>query len=91
MPSQIVYALAIGAFCLFSYSISYYLFVKQNYKPFLGAIIVLNTIYMVISTFLLIKHFELLTAFDCCYFIAELLIIVLLVKVEYTVFKRQKA
>lgn len=89
MPSIVLYILSGIAFCLFIYSISCHRFIKSNWKPYLGIIIICNIIYSILSIGLIYKHYEKLTELGMIYFILELIIIGVIVIVEYNSYSNQ--
>jgi hypothetical protein len=89
MPLEILYALSLGAFFLFIYSIMCHRFIQKNFKPFLRIIIICNLIYSLVSLGLLINFYELLTILGLAYFILELTLIGVLVFVEYKSYSKQ--
>ncbi len=89
MPSKVLYILSGTAFCLFMYSISCYRCIESNWKPFLGIVIVCNSMYVLGSLGLIIIHFEKLTELGFLYFILELIVIGTIVFVEYKSYLHQ--
>ena len=89
MPSTVLYALSGTAFGLFIYSISCYRFIKSNWKPFLGILIVCNIIYSFVSLGLLIQHAEQLTDLGWIYFILEIIVIGVIISLEYKAYLSQ--
>lgn len=83
IPIDTLYILSFIAFCLFIYSSTCFWFVKSRWKSFLRIIIILNSIYAVISITLILKHYEQLTKLGLIYFIFELLIIALIIIMEW--------
>lgn len=83
MPSRTLYLLSGIAFCLFLYSITCYLTIKKNWKPHLKIIIICNIIYGLLTIGFINIHFEKITKFGLLYFVAELIIIAIIVIIEY--------
>ncbi len=82
MPSKVLYLLAGIACCFSIYSISCYLLIKENWKPFLIVIIISNTIYALLSIGFIIAHSDKLTKIGFLYFSLEIIIIGLIVIME---------
>jgi len=89
MPSKILYILSGVTFCFFMYSISCFRLIKSNWKPFLIIIIVCNSIYVLVSSRLIIMHSEKLTKLGWVYFILEIIVIALVVILEYKSYSNQ--
>ena len=82
MPKHILYLLSAIA-CVFAvYSLSCYFFTSKNYKPFLKAIAIANTLYCLLTAILLVVYYTQLTIFDFTYFILEMMVIGCLVFFE---------
>mgnify|MGYP006237078463 CR=1 FL=1 len=90
MPSSTLWVLAAIAFCFSIYSFVCQFIVKKHFKGRLATIIIANTLYCVVTTALMIAHFDKLTVFGLAYFIGEIFVILLLVLLEYTIFKRER-
>jgi len=85
MPKNTLYILAFIP-CLFAvYDLVCYFQVKQNWRPFLKIIAFANLIYCVISIGFLFNHYQQLTILGWIYFIVEVIIIVVLVKIEFDI------
>lgn len=90
MPSYILWMLAVIAFCFSIYSFVCHFIVKKYFKVRLATIIIANTFYCVLTTALIIAHFDKLTVFGLAYFIGEIFVILLLTLLEYTIFKMEQ-
>ena len=90
MPRMALTSLSIIAavFCL--YSISCYFLLNDNWQPFLKAISVANLLYCCLTSGLVIYYYNSLTILGVIYFLAEIIIIVVLVYVELKVLNRHK-
>ncbi|MBK7678062.1 MAG: hypothetical protein WBA96_05490 [Chitinophagaceae bacterium] len=90
MPRMALTSLSIIAavFCL--YSISCYFLLNDNWQPFLKAISVANLLYCCLTSGLVIYYYNSLTILGVIYFLAEIIIIVVLVYVELKVLNRLK-
>jgi hypothetical protein len=88
MPFEILFAMAGIALVFCIYSLSCYLFLNKNWKAFLGAIAIANSLYCVLTTILIIKYFDQLTAFGILYFIGEIVLVLVLVYFEFLIIKK---
>lgn len=84
MPRDILWVLAGAAGCFAVYSISCHLFLKKNGKPFLQGIAIANLIYCLTTLVLVIYLRESLTYLGLAYFIGEMIIILILVRWEFS-------
>lgn len=80
--------LALIALLLFSYSTLCYFFIKYNWRPFLGGIILFNSLYSIVSLYLLINTTT-IKPLGWLYFIIELIVIALLIVIELKTFFKQ--
>ena len=71
-------------------SISCYFLLNDNWQPFLKAISVANLLYCCLTSGLVIYYYNSLTILGVIYFLAEIIIIVVLVYVELKVLNRLK-
>ena len=83
MPRDILYWLAAAAGCFAVYSFSCYLFLKENWKPFLQVIAIANSAYCALTLILIIILWENLTLLGMIYFIGEILLVMTLVRLEW--------
>lgn len=90
MPGGILHLLSGIAFGFFVYSLFCHFFIQTNHKPFLGVIILANLIYCVLSIGVMAFHFSKLSLWDLLYFAGEIGVIILLVWVEFRVWKKLK-
>ncbi len=70
-----------GIFCLYSFCC--YFFVSGNWRPFLKAIAVANTLYCCITLGLVFYYYQNLTLLGIVYFLGEIGIVMGLVVVEF--------
>ena len=85
LPKKILYILAIIP-CFFAvYSFSCFYRFPKNWKRRLKIIAVLNLLYCLLTTFLLINLFDKLTFLGLLYFVLELLIITVLIIFEFRI------
>jgi hypothetical protein len=85
MPRPTLLLLAVMALGLAIYSGCCFLFVKDNWRPFLHAVSVANLLYCALTAGLVIAHYDQLTLLGVGYFIAEIGIVCGLVFVEQRV------
>lgn len=85
MPSKFLDFLSVlgGVFAI--YSISCYLFVPKNWRIFLRVIAIANLLYCLLTAVLVILLYQQLTILGVIYFIGEILIVIALVYVEWSV------
>jgi hypothetical protein len=83
MPKEILRTLAAIALTYSIYSLSCYRFKPQRWKPYLKAIMIANALYCCTTLALLMYFYQRITAFGFTYFIAEVVVIVLLLRIEY--------
>ncbi len=82
MPKNILYFFAIMACCLSIYSFLNFLLRKNNWSPFLYIIAYANLFYCFITIGFVVYHFNRLTIIGLLYFIAEIIILILLASME---------
>jgi hypothetical protein len=82
LPAHILFILAGIAFSYSIYSFCCYHFFPRNWQPFLKAIMIANTFYIVVTTVLLFIFLSSVTIWGLLYFPAEMIVIGLLVYVE---------
>lgn len=83
MPREILFTLA-GIACSFAvYSLLCYLFLNQNWQPFLKGIAIANTSYCVITLCLLVYQNDSLTFWGFAYFSGEIIVILILARAEF--------
>ncbi|MGJ3235773.1 hypothetical protein [Marivirga sp.] len=90
MPLDILFTLAGVALIFCVYSISCFVFLKKNWKPFLKAIAIANLLYCLATTVLIITFYPQLTILGLLYFIGEIIVIVVLVYFEFLVWHKTK-
>lgn len=83
MPQDVLYLLAFLPVLFFIYSTSCYSFIKNNWKPYLRIIAVINMLYCLLSISMIIIHATALTILGYAYFIVEAIIVGVLAVVEY--------
>lgn len=83
MPQNVLTVLAIIAifYCIFSFIC--FLTLKNNWRPFLLALSIMNLFYCFLTFGLVLFHFHHLTNLGIAYFFGEILIIMVLAFFEY--------
>lgn len=90
IPPKVLYKLAVVAIIYAVYSISCFCFIKTNWKPFLTAIAIANSIYIFITIGLVFFFYPQVSVLGLFYFLGELTIIASLVFIELkTVFQSE--
>ena len=82
MPESVLSVLAIIAFLYCLYSFICFLSVKNNWRPFLMVLSIMNVSYCLLTFGLVLYHFSQLTKFGIVYFFGEIFIILGLVYYE---------
>ena len=90
MPNDTLYLLAILALGLSLYSLSCYLFFPSKWKPFLKFIAAANSMYCLFTLCLIGYHFQSLSLLGLSYFLLEICVIILLVRIEWKTISRSK-
>ena len=87
MPTHILYLLAVAPAFFFSFDMYCFFYVKRANEKGLSAIIGANMLYCLVSTCVLIHHFDSLTGWGLLYFVAEVLILIAMIAYEVRVFR----
>lgn len=82
VPTPTIFLLSVIAVVLFSYSFSCFKLIKQNWKPYLKIIILLNSLYILFSIGLIFYHFNELTFLGISYFVIEITVILIVLYIE---------
>lgn len=82
MPVETLHLLAILAVIFAIYSFGSYFLLKGKWSYYLKIIALVNLSYCLLTLGLVIKHFQVLTALGLAYFGIEILIILILVRLE---------
>lgn len=82
MPLSVLPYLSILSACFCIYSASCFLFLKQNWVPFIRIIGIANLLYCVLTMTLVLVYYPQLTAFGIAYFLGEIMIVGILVYIE---------
>ncbi|MCP9746843.1 hypothetical protein EGI24_09055 [Lacihabitans sp. CS3-21] len=88
MPTNILKYLSVIGLVLYSYSMSCFFLLKDNWSPFLRIIGIGNLLYCILTITMLNAYFLSLTLLGLTYFIVEILIILLLINIELGVANR---
>jgi hypothetical protein len=88
MPGNVLYFLASLALVCALYSLSRYRLADLTNPFWLRGIIGLNLGYCVVSLYLIIKYFQLLTSLGLAYFLLEKLVVLAIVGFEVKMLKR---
>jgi energy-converting hydrogenase Eha subunit G len=83
IPQSTVYLLAGIALCFAIYSLSCYTLRPKNWKPCLKVIMVANLLYCMLTLGLLMSNP--VTIWDVLYFMGEVIIVLILVRIEYLI------
>ena len=82
MPKDVLYWLVPVTTIFTTYSLGSYLLNPKAWKRFLIPMAIANILYCSLTLVLLVYHFERLTVFGIAYFFAEILLILLLSRIE---------
>lgn len=89
IPVNVLYYLGAIAVCLFIYSFSCYKLIKTRWKPYLKIIIILNTIYSLLSIGLILAHYHTVKPLGFAYLVLELAVIACVIALEYKTIRGQ--
>ncbi|SHG25461.1 hypothetical protein SAMN05444388_10218 [Flavobacterium johnsoniae] len=87
LSKDIFERLSIIAFIFFTYSISCYFLVKQNWKSFLKIICGANILYCLLTFGVILYNYETISIYGTIYFLAEIAVIIGLVILEMKIIK----
>ena len=89
MPQNVLYGLAALA-CLFAiYSFWNYRWFKDNWRPYLRGIAIVNLLYCGLTAALVIYFRQELTTWGLLYFLQEMIVIIVLVMLEFKTIARK--
>ncbi len=88
LPKKVAYQLSIPVFGFMFYSLGCYFLNIRPWKPYLKLIAVANLAYCGLTFCLIFVEFQSLTALGIVYFLAEIMVILLLVSVEWKTIKQ---
>lgn len=83
MPTEVLYVLALMACAFCFFSTFSFLFINHLWRTFLRIIAIVNLLYCLITLGLVLFFFSSLTLLGISYFVIEIIIIVLLVRLEF--------
>jgi len=82
MPRNVLFVLSIAA-CVFAvYSFTCYLFIKENWSPYLRLIAIVNLLYCCVTIGLVFYFHQQITVLGWLHFVGEIIVIVCLAFVE---------
>jgi hypothetical protein len=84
-----LYFLAGTAVVFAVYSLSCYFLRIEEWRPFLRSIAMANLLYCCLTIFLVLSNMQLITGWGVAYFMAEIIVIVLLVSWEFQTANRK--
>lgn len=89
MPHNVLYGLAALA-CLFAiYSFWNYRWFKENWRPYLRGIAIVNLVYCGLTAALVIYFRQELTTWGLLYFLQEMVVIIVVVMLEFKTIARK--
>ena len=89
MPRQILYSLAALAGLFAIYSFWNYRWFKENWRPYLRGIAIVNLLYCCLTAALVIYFREELTKLGLLYFLLEMVVIMVVVILEFKTIARK--
>ena len=91
MPAHILFMLAAIAFTFAVYSFRCFYFISTNWRRYLMAIMIANATYVVATGGLVYHFYNSITLWGLFYFIAEIVVILLLLVLEYKVLTKSRS
>jgi hypothetical protein len=88
MSRKIVYQLSIPTLVFTVYSCGFYFLNMKNWKPYLKLIALANFIYCCVSFGLVIQQYSTLTILGIAYFLGEIGVVLLVIKIELMIIKQ---
>ncbi len=88
MPEKVLYFLAFIPCLFIIYSFSCFFFLRDNWRSFLKYIALANFLYCILSIAMMMVHRDSLTTLGYTYFVIEIIVVLIVVGVEYQVYKR---
>lgn len=82
MPVNVLYILAAFAMAFAIYDTVCLMTLKEKWKPYLRVIAITNLLYALLSTILMYFHYKGLTKLGVIYFVAEILILIVISAIE---------
>lgn len=83
MTKNVLYILASLPIFFASYSFSCYLFLNNNWSPFIKGIAIMNFLYSLLTIGILFFYDHNLTVLGWTYFVVELIILFVLIRIEF--------
>jgi hypothetical protein len=83
MPYPILNILAMAAAAFAAYSLTCFLLVAENWKPYLRGIAIANSSYCIATLLLIIYLWQELTLLGIAYFFGEIILVMSLVRIEW--------
>jgi hypothetical protein len=90
LPKDTVYLLSIPAFALTGYSLSCYLLNLKKWKLYLKVVVMANSLYCVLTFCSLIWHYETIKIIGLMYFVGEIIIIYLIIRLEWLTIQNER-
>lgn len=90
LPIQIIYLLAAIALAYAAYSFYCYRMLRPA-KCYLATIMIANLLYCLLTASIVVIHMDRMTNWGVLYFVAEILIILSLVMIEFKVYKKMSS
>ncbi len=87
IPQKVLTVLSIIALVFFFYSFICSIFLKDNWRPFLITIMAANLLYCLLIKWIVIHYSDSITKVGAIYFVAEIIVICILVIFEYKTLK----
>ncbi len=87
MPEKVLYFLAFIPCLFIIYSFSCFFFLRDNWRSFLKYIALANFLYCILSIAMMMVHRDSLTTLGYTYFVIEIIVVLIVVGVEYQVYK----
>lgn len=91
MSQNILTTLAVIASMFCIYSASCFILIKNNWRPFLKAIITLNILYCCATVACIVYSYQQLTILGMVYFVLEIVVMFVLVVMETKVLRRKES
>ena len=85
MPRTVLRPLSFLGFLYAAYSLGCYFFVTDNWRFYLKIIAIANLLYCCLTAALVVFSYQTLTVWGLAYFLLEIAVIVVLVRVEFRV------
>ncbi len=90
MPEKVLYFLAFIPCLFIIYSFSCFFFLRDNWRSYLKYIALANFLYCILSIAMMMVHRDSLTTLGYTYFVIEIIVVLIVVGVEYQVYKNMR-